>query len=170
MCELDQSANTGVAEVPDTHRLDQALLTRWMEGHVEGFRGPLSVSKFKGGQSNPTYRLEAASGAYVLRRKPAGPVLAGAHAVDGEARVQNALARAGFPVARIFGFCDATGRNGIADWRFYVAFNFFRLAAIFHGIGGRAKRGSASSAHARERAKSFPQLAELGVRALEDAL
>ena len=355
MSALDQSANTGVAEVPDAHRLDEASLTRWMEGHVESFRGPLSVSKFKGGQSNPTYRLEAASGAYVLRRKPAGSVLPGAHAVDREARVQNALSGTGFPVARIFGFCNdagviggpfyvmelvegrifwdatfptvsrderpayfaamnrtiaalhriepasigladygkpgnyfarqtsrwsrqylddpeagrdanmdrlvaelpdripddnesaivhgdfrcdnmifhpteprilavldwelstlghpladfayhammyrmpshivaglagvdllalnipcesdyvaaycnATGRSGIADWRFHVAFNFFRLAAIFHGIGGRAKRGSASSAHARERAKSFPQLAELGIRALEDAL
>ena len=129
MSALDQSANTCVAEVPDTHRLDEASLTRWMERHVESFRGPLSVSKFKGGQSNPIYRLEA-SGAY----------------------------------------CNATGRDGIADWRFYVAFNFFRRAAIFHGIAGRAKRGSASSAHAQERARSFPQLAELGVRALEEAL
>ena len=354
MSALDAAANTGVAEVPAAYRLDETSLMRWMEGHVEGFRGPLSVSKFKGGQSNPTYRLEAVSGAYVLRRKPPGSVLAGAHAVDREARVQSALASVGFPVARIFGFCDdasvigssfyvmeliegrifwdatfptvscderpayfaamnrtlaalhridpasvglsdygkpgnyferqisrwsrqylddpeagrdanmdrligelprripaneetaivhgdfrcdniifhpteprilavldwelstlghpladfayhammyrmpphivaglagadllalnipseadyvggycnATGRDGIVDWRFYVAFNFFRLAAIFHGIAGRAKRGSASSIHARERGKSFTELAEFGVRALEEA-
>jgi aminoglycoside phosphotransferase (APT) family kinase protein len=354
MSALDMAANTGVVEVQEADRLDETSLMRWMERHVEGFRGPLSMSKFKGGQSNPTYRLEAASGAYVLRRKPAGSVLVGAHAVDREARVQSALAHVGFPVARIFGFCDdagviggpfyvmelvegrifwdatfptvnrnerpayfaamnrtlatlhrvdpasvgladygkpgnyfarqisrwsrqylddpqagrdanmdvlvaalphripkdeesaivhgdfrcdnlifhpteprilavldwelstlghpladfayhammyrmpphivaglagadllalnipseadyvaaycdATGRGGLADWRFYVAFNFFRLAAIFHGIAGRAKRGSASSVNAKERAKSFPQLAELGVRAMEEA-
>jgi hypothetical protein len=46
MSALDQSANSGVAEVPDTHRLDKASLTRWMERHVEGFRGPLSVAIF----------------------------------------------------------------------------------------------------------------------------
>jgi hypothetical protein len=46
MSALDQSANSGVAEVPDTHRLDEASLTRWMERHVEGFRGPLSVAIF----------------------------------------------------------------------------------------------------------------------------
>jgi aminoglycoside phosphotransferase (APT) family kinase protein len=354
MSALDETANVGVAEVPQAYRLDETSLTRWMERHIERFRGPLSVSKFKGGQSNPTYRLEAASGAYVLRRKPPGSVLAGAHAVDREARVQSALARVGFPVARIFGLCDdagviggpfyvmeliegrifwdatfptvdrderpayfsamnraiatlhsidpasvgladygkpgnylarqisrwsrqylddpeagrdanmdrllaelpgripedderaivhgdfrcdnmifhpteprilavldwelstlghpladfayhaimyrmpphivaglagadllalnipseaeyvtayceATERDGVEDWRFYVAFNFFRLAAIFHGIAGRATRGAASSVHARDRGKSFPQLAELGVRAMEEA-
>jgi aminoglycoside phosphotransferase (APT) family kinase protein len=354
MSALDETANVGVAEVPQAYRLDETSLTRWMERHIERFRGPLSVCKFKGGQSNPTYRLEAASGAYVLRRKPPGSVLAGAHAVDREARVQSALAPVGFPVARIFGFCDdagviggpfyvmeliegrifwdatfptvdrderpayfaamnraiatlhsidpasvgladygkpgnyfarqisrwsrqylgdpeagreanmdrllaelpgripednesaivhgdfrcdnmifhpteprilavldwelstlghpladfayhammyrmpphivaglagadllalnipseadyvaayceATGRGSVADWRFYVAFNFFRLAAIFHGIAGRAKRGSASSVHAKDRGRSFPQLAELGVCAIEEA-
>jgi aminoglycoside phosphotransferase (APT) family kinase protein len=354
MSAFDESANAGVADALENHRLDEALLARWMDRHVEGFRGPLCAAKFKGGQSNPTYRIEAASGAYVLRRKPPGPVLPGAHAVDREARVQTALASVGFPVPRIFGFCDdasviggpfyvmelvegrnfwdatfdtvsrdtrpdyfdamnrtlaalhridpesvgladygkpgnyfsrqisrwsrqyfddpetgrdanmdrlmaelprripednesaivhgdfrcdnmifhpseprilamldwefstlghpladfayhammyrmpphivaglagadllalnipseaeyvaaychATGRDGVADWRFYVAFNFFRLAAIFHGIAGRARRGSASSAHAGERGKSFPLLAELGVRAMEEA-
>jgi aminoglycoside phosphotransferase (APT) family kinase protein len=354
MSALDESANAGVAEVPEAYRLDKASLTRWMEKHIESFRGPLSVSKFEGGQSNPTYRLEAPSRAYVLRRKPPGSVVAGAHAVDREARVQSALVSVGFPVARIFGFCDdagviggrfyvmelvegrifwdatfptvsrnerpayfaamnrtigalhridparvgladygkpgnyfarqisrwsrrylddpeagcdanmdllvaelphripeddesaivhgdfrcdnmifhpterrilavldwqlstlghplayfayhtmmyrmpphivaglvgadlfainipseaayvaaycdAAGRDGVVDWRFYVAFNFFRLAAIFHGIAGRAKRGSASSVHARERAKSFPQLTGLGVRAMQEA-
>jgi aminoglycoside phosphotransferase (APT) family kinase protein len=354
MSALDATANTGVVEVLEAYRLDEASLARWMERHVEGFRGPLYVSRFKGGQSNPTYRLETACGAYVLRRKPPGAVVAGAHAVDREARVQSALASVGFPVARIFGFCDdasviggpfyvmelvegrifwdatfptvsrdgrpayfaamnqtlaalhridpasvgladygkpgnyfarqisrwsrqyrddpeagrdvnmdrlaaelpgripeddesavvhgdfrcdnmifhpteprilavldwelstlghpladfayhtmiyrmpphivaglagadllalnipsetdyvaaycdATGRDGVADWRFYVAFNFFRLAAIFHGIAGRAKRRSASSVHAQERGKSFPQLAELGVSAMQEA-
>jgi len=354
MSALDEAANTGVAEVSESYRLEEAALASWMEAHVEGFRGPLAVSKFKGGQSNPTYRLQSPSGAYVLRRKPPGPVLAGAHAVDREARVQKALAKVGFPVARIHGFCDdpailgspfyvmelvegrifwdatfpsvnrderpayfeamnrtiaalhgvdpasvgladygkpgnyfarqisrwsrqylddpeagrdanmdrlvaelpgripageetaivhgdfrcdnmifhpteprilavldwelstlghpladfayhammyrmpphivaglagadlvalnipseadyvaayckAAGRDAIPDWRFYVAFNFFRLAAIFHGIAGRAKRGSASSAHAEERGASFLEVAKLGVEAMESA-
>jgi aminoglycoside phosphotransferase (APT) family kinase protein len=112
MSAVDESANAGVAEVPEAYRLDKASLTRWMEKHIGSFRGPLSVSKFKGGQSNPTYRLEAPSGAYVLRRRPPGSVVAGAHAVDREARVQSALASVGFPVARIFGFCDAAGVIG----------------------------------------------------------
>jgi hypothetical protein len=53
--------------------------------------GPLQVAQFKGGQSNPTYRLDAASGTYVLRRKPPGALLASAHAVDREFRVLQAL-------------------------------------------------------------------------------
>jgi aminoglycoside phosphotransferase (APT) family kinase protein len=56
-------------------------------------------------------------------------------------------------------YCLRTGRDGIADWPFYIAFNFFRLAAIFHGIKGRVLRGTASSAHARDRAAAFPRLA-----------
>jgi len=64
-------------------------------------------------------------------------------------------------------YCERTGRAGIANWDFYVAFNFFRLAAIFHGIKGRAVRGTASSAHALERAKSFPVLARLAREAMD---
>jgi aminoglycoside phosphotransferase (APT) family kinase protein len=65
-------------------------------------------------------------------------------------------------------YCRATGRELIADWQFYVAFNFFRLAAIMHGIAGRALRGTASSAQAIERGRAFPELAELAVRALDE--
>ena len=56
-------ANTGTRDVTERLRFDEAALSRWMQEHVEGFRGPLTVSQFKGGQSNPTYRLDAASGA-----------------------------------------------------------------------------------------------------------
>ncbi|HSG93960.1 MAG TPA: phosphotransferase family protein, partial [Afifellaceae bacterium] len=65
------------------------------------FQGPLAVSQFKGGQSNPTYRLDAGSGSYVLRRKPPGELLPTAHAVDREFRVQQALGRTGFPVPHV---------------------------------------------------------------------
>ncbi|WP_210321707.1 phosphotransferase [Bradyrhizobium sp. CIR48] len=353
MSALDEAANSGLAEPSDAHRLDKDTLARWMTANVEGFRGPLNVSKFKGGQSNPTYCLQSADEVYVLRRKPPGPLVSGAHAVDREARVQRALSQAGFPVARIYGYCAdtsvigsefyvmqliegrifwdatfpdvsreqrpsyfdamcdviaqlhsidptsiglgdygkpgsyfarqisrwsrqyqedpeagrdanmdrlvkelparipqgeevaivhgdfrcdnlifhprepriiavldwelstlghpladfayhammyrmpphivaglagtdltalnipgeadyidrycrATGRDAIDDWHFYVAFNFFRLAAIMHGIAGRALRGTASSVQAMERGKTFPELATLAVRALEN--
>lgn len=67
----------------------------------------------------------------------------------------------------IAAYCRRTGRTGIPDWDFYIAFNFFRLAAIFHGIKGRVLRGTANSAHARERAEAFPRLAALAREAME---
>jgi aminoglycoside phosphotransferase (APT) family kinase protein len=77
-----------------------------MADHVDGFSGPLTVSQFKGGQSNPTYRLDTPSGrSFVLRRKPPGKLLPGAHAIEREARVMSALGAQGFPVPRIHGLC-----------------------------------------------------------------
>lgn len=67
-------------------------LATYLEQHVEGFRGPLSLEKFDQGQSNPTFLASSASGRYVLRRKPPGELLASAHAVDREYRVLCALA------------------------------------------------------------------------------
>ncbi|HET9336043.1 MAG TPA: phosphotransferase family protein [Sphingomicrobium sp.] len=100
-------ANTGTREVSERLRFDVAALERWMAEHVEGFAAPLAVSQFKGGQSNPTYRLDSPSGrAFVLRRKPPGKLLPGAHAVDREARVMSALGAQGFPVPRIHGLCE----------------------------------------------------------------
>lgn len=345
-------ANAGTGPVRAAHRFDVAALERWMEAHVEGFRGPLSVEQFNGGQSNPTYRLRTPREDYVLRRKPPGVLVAGAHAIEREARVMAALGRTGFPVphvhalctddsvigtwfyimsfvagrvfwdaglpdvapaerpayfdsmnealARLHGadhevlglgdfgrpgnyfarqisrwsrqyledpeagrdpdmdrllewlpahipagdetrlvhgdfrcdnmvfhpdeprvvavldwelstlghpladfanhammfrmppdivagldgvdlaarnipseadyiaaYCARTGRRGIADYEFFVAFGFFRMAAIFHGIKGRVIRGTASSGHAIERAKKFPRLAALAARAME---
>ncbi|MYZ49908.1 phosphotransferase family protein [Rhizobiales bacterium L72] len=72
-----------------------------MAAHVEGYRGPAELAQFRGGQSNPTYLVTARSGRYVLRRKPPGPLLPSAHAIEREYRVQRALAGAGFPVARV---------------------------------------------------------------------
>jgi len=63
--------------------------------------------------------------------------------------------------AYVAAYCARTGRAGIADYRFYLAFNFFRLAAIFHGIKGRVLRGTAASAQAAERAKALPELAKI---------
>lgn len=79
------------------------------------------------------------------------------------------LAALGIPPEQdyVAAYCTRTGRDGIADYDYYVAFNFFRLAAIFHGIKGRVIRGTAASAHARERAESFPRLARLAREAME---
>ncbi len=349
---LGQDANAGTTAVRDSYRFDEAALAGWMERHVEGYAGPLTVEQFKGGQSNPTYKLVTPGRSYVLRRKPPGQILKGAHAVEREARVLGALGTVGFPVARVYGlctddavigswfyvmemvegrifwdatfpgvptaerpayfdamnatiaqlhgidpeatglgdygkpgnyfarqisrwsrqyqedvdagrdpdmdalcewlptaipegdetsivhgdfrcdnmifhpteprvlavldwelstlghpladfayhammyqmppdivaglagvdlealnipseadyvaaYCARTGREGIPNWGFYIAFNYFRLAAIFHGIKGRVVRGTAASAHARERAASFPVLAALARKAME---
>jgi aminoglycoside phosphotransferase (APT) family kinase protein len=344
------SANSGTGPVRTP--LDAAALERWMSEAVDGFEGPLEIAQFKGGQSNPTYALTTPSARFVLRRKPPGPLLKGAHDVLREARVMRALASTEVPVppvlaacdddsvigtaffvmamveGRIFWdaalreipldrrsayfdamnatiaalhsvdpaavrladygrpgnyferqvgrwskqyvedldgprdanmdalvewlptaippgeessivhgdfridnlifhpaeprvvavldwelstlghpladfayhclmyrmpadrfaglggedlgalglpsergyvatYCQRTGRAGIANWDFYIAFNFFRLAAILHGIAGRVARGNASSAQARERAAQFPELARLAREAME---
>ncbi|MEM8815118.1 MAG: phosphotransferase family protein, partial [Pseudomonadota bacterium] len=70
----------------DAQQLDTAGLRVYLETHVDGFRGPLTAEKFAGGQSNPTFKLKAASGVYVLRRQPPGKLLKSAHAVDREYR------------------------------------------------------------------------------------
>jgi aminoglycoside phosphotransferase (APT) family kinase protein len=80
-------------------------LNEYLRAAIPGFAGPLAARRFKGGQSNPTYLLEAASGRYVLRRKPAGKLLASAHAVEREFRVTRALHAQGFPVARPLVLC-----------------------------------------------------------------
>jgi aminoglycoside phosphotransferase (APT) family kinase protein len=85
--------------------LDDEILAIYLEKHLEGFHGPLSSKKFKGGQSNPTYLLETSSRSYVLRRKPPGKLLASAHAVDREFRVLSALHGSKVPVAQPYYLC-----------------------------------------------------------------
>ena len=114
---VDVAANVGTTPVREAHRFDERRLARWMEEHVADFRGPLTVEQFKGGQSNPTYKLITPSRSYVLRRKPTGQLLKGAHAIEREARVLAALGPAGFPVAQIYGLC--TDKDVIGSW-FYV--------------------------------------------------
>ena len=111
------SGNTGTAPIRAELRFDEAALAEWMSRHVEGFDGPLGIEQFQGGQSNPTYRLVTPSHSYVLRRKPPGELLKGAHAVDREAKVLTALEGAGFPVAHVHGLC--TDDSVIGTW-FYV--------------------------------------------------
>ena len=93
---------------------DTDTLAAYLQAQVPGFRGPLVATKFKGGQSNPTYRIDAASGCYVLRRKPPGKLLASAHAVDREYRVLRALEHGAVPVAAPLHLCEDTAVVGSA--------------------------------------------------------
>jgi len=86
--------------------IDEAALAAWLEANVEGFAGPITLTKFPSGQSNPTYKVSAVSGDYVLRRKPFGPLLPSAHAVDREYRLLSALHPLGFPVPEPLALCD----------------------------------------------------------------
>ena len=100
-------ANSGTRDIPERLRFDPTPLEAWMAANVDGFAGALTVSQFKGGQSNPTYRLDTPGGrSFVLRRKPPGKLLPGAHAVEREARVMSALGKQGFPVPHIHGLCE----------------------------------------------------------------
>jgi aminoglycoside phosphotransferase (APT) family kinase protein len=96
----------------ETTDLDTERLAAWLSAHVAGFRGPLSARKFKGGQSNPTYRLDTADRPLVLRRKPPGKLLASAHAVDREFRVLKALHGGGVPVAEPIALCSDESVTG----------------------------------------------------------
>jgi aminoglycoside phosphotransferase (APT) family kinase protein len=86
--------------------LDETFLASYLEANIESFRGPITASKFAGGQSNPTFKIEAASGSYVLRRQPPGKLLKSAHAVDREYRVLAALADTDVPVAKVYHLCE----------------------------------------------------------------
>ncbi len=112
-----QETFSGTMAVREAHRFDTRRLQRYMEEHVEGFSGTLEVAQFKGGQSNPTYRLSAGGKTYVMRRKPPGKLLPSAHAVDREYRVITALGRAGIPVPRTYALC--TDESVVGTW-FYI--------------------------------------------------
>jgi aminoglycoside phosphotransferase (APT) family kinase protein len=102
----------GTKPVEERHRIDVAALEKFLDFRIR------EIEQFKGGQSNPTYRITAASGKkYVLRRKPPGKLLPSAHAVEREYRVIRALHATGFPVARPHALCEDDAVIGTA---FYV--------------------------------------------------
>ena len=97
----------GTMPVSERQRFDVGALERYLRAQLPGFRGPLEVEQFRGGQSNPTFLLGAGDGArYVLRRKPAGELLPSAHAVDREFRVTRALHGSAVPVAQPLLLCE----------------------------------------------------------------
>lgn len=115
-----QSLFTGTQDVVESHRFNEDNLAEWMQANVEGYSGPLTVRQFKGGQSNPTYKLITPNKAYVMRRKPPGKLLPSAHAVDREFRVISALYPLGYPVARPYGLCRD---EAVVGTMFYVMDN-----------------------------------------------
>ncbi|HSQ71420.1 MAG TPA: phosphotransferase [Rubrivivax sp.] len=110
---------TGTKPVAGSHAFDTAALQTYLERELPGFAGPLAVEQFKGGQSNPTYKLVTPATAYVMRTKPgpAAKLLPSAHAVDREFRVMKALYGSGVPVARMHLLCTDEAVIGRA---FYV--------------------------------------------------
>ncbi len=115
----DDAANSGTVAVPERHRVDAGVLEQWLHGRIPGFAGPLTIELFKGGQSNPTYRLSTPGAAYVMRAKPgpAARLLPSAHAIEREYRVLAALAGTDIPVARVYALCEDESVIGRA---FYV--------------------------------------------------
>jgi aminoglycoside phosphotransferase (APT) family kinase protein len=109
----------GTKPVSERQKFDIGILQEYMQQHIEGFSGELSIEQFKGGQSNPTFKLTADGKSYVLRTKPgpAAKLLASAHAIDREFRVMDALNKAGFPAARQYALCTDESVIGRA---FYI--------------------------------------------------
>ena len=109
----------GTRPLTDAQALDVAALQQWMAAHIADFSGPLQVEMFKGGQSNPTYKLVTPQGVYVMRSKP-GPVaklLPSAHAIEREFKVMQGLAGTPVPVPRMYALCEDESVIGRA---FYI--------------------------------------------------
>ena len=109
----------GTKPVSERQKFDTAALQKYMREHVDGFSGELNVEQFKGGQSNPTFKLTTNGQSYVLRTKPApkAKLLASAHAIDREFRVMDALNKAGFPAAKQYTLCTD---ESIIGREFYI--------------------------------------------------
>ncbi len=117
MSEFDHFIGTG--PVSGKHAFDVEALAAWLAQHLEGFTGPLTAEMFKGGQSNPTYKLITPQRSYVMRAKP-GPVaklLPSAHAIEREFTVMRGLHGTAVPVPRMYCLCEDESVIGRA---FYV--------------------------------------------------
>ena len=117
MAEARQAGAAVLVPVLPNNRFDQAALAKYLEQRVEGFRGDCEVRQFQGGFSNPTYHLQTADRAYVLRKKPPGRLLPSAHAVDREYKVLKALQTTGVPVPRVHLLCTD---DSLIGTMFYV--------------------------------------------------
>ena len=113
----DADENTGTMEVLDRHQFDTSKLEDYMHENVDDFEGDITIEEFKGGQSNPTYKVISPNQSYVLRRKPPGKLLKSAHAVDREYTVITALNKTNVPVPRSYALCEDEDVIGTA---FYI--------------------------------------------------
>src|SRR5689334_16256333 len=103
----DRATQTsGSGAVRPGQEFDAPALETWLAAQIPDYAGPLTIEQFKGGQSNPTYKLITPGRSYVMRRKPPGKLLPGAHAIEREYRVITALGKQGFPVAKSYGLCE----------------------------------------------------------------
>src|SRR3990167_1413870 len=100
MSSTADGPSVGTRPVSPQHAFDEGKLAAFIRDQVTNFQGALTVSQFKGGQSNPTFLVQAGTQQYVLRRKPPGVLLPSAHAVDREFKVISALAGTDVPVAK----------------------------------------------------------------------
>ncbi|WP_406828521.1 phosphotransferase [Microbulbifer sp. ARAS458-1] len=106
-----------VKSTVEVSQLDTKVLSDYLAGKIPGFDGPVRASKFSGGQSNPTFKIDTREGTYVLRRQPPGKLLKSAHAVDREYRVMHALEGSDVPVPRVLHLCED---QGVIGSMFYV--------------------------------------------------
>ncbi len=112
-----QKENSGYGDIRDGFKFDYQALEVYMSENIPGFKGPIKVKQFKGGQSNPTYYVSTGEKSYVLRKKPNGKLLKSAHAVDREYKVISALNRTDVPVASAYTLC--TDESVIGSY-FYI--------------------------------------------------
>jgi len=96
----------GVGEVSDRHKFDEAALAQWLAAHVPGFTTDIEVQQFRGGQSNPTFLVHSGDASCVVRKKPPGKLLRGAHMVEREYAVMTALAKTDVPVPTTYALCE----------------------------------------------------------------
>lgn len=111
------SSTTELTAVRAGHEFDEAALLAFLEQNIEGFKGPIKIQQFDGGQSNPTFKLFCGSGVYVMRKQPPGELLPSAHQVDREYRIMNALWDTDVPVPKMLCLCDDVSVIGT---KFYV--------------------------------------------------
>ncbi|MEY2780804.1 MAG: hypothetical protein RL307_508 [Pseudomonadota bacterium] len=104
----DTSTYDGIRPVSDAHRFNEEALLAWLKSHIPGLDGKLQVDMFKGGQSNPTYRLSLGNRQFVMRAKPgpAAKLLPSAHAIEREFKVMDALSQTNVPVAKMHALCE----------------------------------------------------------------
>jgi aminoglycoside phosphotransferase (APT) family kinase protein len=123
---------TGLGEVREAHRFDEQALDRYLQQHLDGYRGELTIRQFEGGQSNPTFLITSGDRRYVLRKKPPGALLPKAHQVEREYRIYRALADTDVPVPRAHLLCEDASLIGTP---FYVM--DYVQGRVFRDIGLR---------------------------------
>ena len=117
MKPLDDAKFSGTKDVDERLKIDSANLQSWIDEYVPNAGKIKAIEQFKGGQSNPTYKIITESKNLVLRRKPPGKLLPSAHAVDREYKVITALYETDVPVPKTYGLCED---DDVAGTAFFV--------------------------------------------------